>query len=283
MFPNEVFLGLDLYWWLIVIGVLAAMACFRLFYEQAGLSTRVFNFSLICAVFGIFLGYLSAVLFQSWYAYLASGVFEFGVGATFYGGLIGAIAVVLAIYFGAGHFLFKDKRHLYEFNRMLSLIFPCIVIAHALGRVGCLFEGCCYGAVTDSWVGIMMYSGGEWAKRVPIQLFEAIFLALLFLVLLFLVVKKKNEYTMSIYFIVYGVWRFVIEYFRADVRGASGISFLTPSQLTAILMVLAGIAYIFFYKYWLKARLEKFAPTEKTPPMSEGEGQNEEKTDAQEG
>ena len=252
MFPNASFLGLDLYWWMIVVGIIAAMVSFRLLHERAGISVKVFNFSLIVAVFGIVLGYLTAVLFQSWYNYLDTGVFKWGVGATFYGGLIGAVIVFLAIYFGAGHFIFKDKLHIREFNKMLSLIMPCIVIAHGFGRIGCLFDGCCYGAETNSWIGINMYTGGEWQNRVPIQLFEALFLFALFAVLIYLLINKKCEYTASIYLISYGVWRFAIEYARDDVRGSSGIGFLTPSQLTAIIMILAGVGLIFLYKYLLK-------------------------------
>lgn len=257
MFPHAIFLGLDLYYWMIVIGVLLAMVVFRLFFVKAGLSEKVFNFSLLVAVAAIIFGYLSAVLFQSWYSFLATGNFSWGVGATFYGGLIGAACVYLLIYFAVGHFLFKDRAHIAQFNKMLSLIVPCIVIAHAFGRLGCLFDGCCYGALTDSFIGINMWVQGEWQHRIPIQLFESLFLFALFGVLIFLLVKKKCEYTASIYLIVYGAWRFFIEFARDDNRGSSGIVFLSPSQLTAILMLLAGIALIFLYKYFLKKRFER--------------------------
>ena len=50
----------------------------------------------------------------------------------------------------------------------------------------------------------------------------------------------------SQYLIAYGVWRFFIEYARADDRGASPIPWLTPSQLTAIVFALAGVAFIVF-------------------------------------
>lgn len=257
MFPQTIFLGLDLYYWMIVIGVIIAMIVFRLFFDKAGLSGKVFNFSLLVAVAAIILGYLSAVLFQSWYSFLETGDFSWGVGATFYGGLIGAACVYLVIYFSAGHFLFKDRAHIAQFNKMLSLIVPCIVVAHAFGRLGCLFDGCCYGALTDSFIGINMWVQGEWQRRIPIQLFESLFLFALFGVLIFLAVKKKCEYTASLYLIAYGVWRFFIEFARDDNRGSSGIAFLSPSQLTAILMFLAGIALIFLYKYCLKNRFER--------------------------
>lgn len=252
MFPEISFLELHLYEWMIVVGIVAAIIVFRLFYKQVGLSGKVFNFALIVAFSGIVLGYLSAVLFQSWFSFLETGEFVWGVGATFYGGLIGAVIVYLAVYFGVGHFLFKDRAHVAQFNKVLSLIVACIVVAHAFGRIGCLFAGCCYGSVTDSTIGIDMWVDGEWQSRIPIQLFEAIFLIVLAAALLFLTVKMKCEYTASVYLIVYGIWRFFIEYARDDNRGASGIDFLSPSQLTAVLLVLAGIALIFLYKFVLK-------------------------------
>jgi phosphatidylglycerol:prolipoprotein diacylglycerol transferase len=78
----------------------------------------------------------------------------------------------------------------------------------------------------------------------------------LFFALLCLKVKKHNEYIASIYLIAYGVWRFVIEYFRDDIRGSSGISFLSPSQLIAILMALFGVALAVLYRYKFKKYFE---------------------------
>lgn len=257
MFPDAEFLTLDLYHWMHVIGIIAAMIVARLMYKRVGVSDKLFNFGLITALPGIVLGYVFAALFQSWYTYLETGVFRWGAGSTFYGGLIGAVAVYLAVYFGVGHFLFKNKEHIAKFNRVLSVAIPCVVLAHGIGRIGCLFAGCCYGAVTDSPIGIEMFTNGIWERRIPIQLFEAIFLFLLFGVLVYLAVAKKCDDSASIYLIAYGVWRFCIEYARDDDRGASGISFLTPSQLTSIILVLAGIALLLLNRLILKKLFEK--------------------------
>ena len=257
MFPQVVFLGLDLYYWMILVGVLAAMVVFRVFHEKAGLSFKVFALSLLVGVVALVTGYLSAILFQSFYSFLETGKFVWGVGATFYGGLIGAVIVFLSLYFGVGHFLFRDGAHIAQFNKMLSLISPCIVLAHAFGRLGCLLDGCCYGAMTDSSIGINMWVHGEWQRRIPIQLFESLFLFALFGILLFLSVRKRFEYTASVYLIVYGVWRFFIEFARDDDRGISGIGSLSPSQFIAILMILLGIALIFLYRYVLKKYFER--------------------------
>lgn len=257
MFPEASFLGVDLYVWMTVIGVVAAMVAFRIFSGSVGISAKVFNLAVLSAVPAVILGYVAAALFQSYYTFLETGVFEWGAGATFYGGLIGAIVVYLGCYFGAGHFLFPQKTHIAEFGKVLALIMPTIALAHGFGRLGCLFEGCCYGMRTDSWIGIEMFVHGEWQKRVPVQLFEALFLFALFFLLVFLLVRFRFEYTASLYFVAYGVWRFIIEFFRDDERGASGIGALTPSQLTALILIAVGVAFFFFYRYFLKERLAR--------------------------
>jgi phosphatidylglycerol:prolipoprotein diacylglycerol transferase len=113
-----------------------------------------------------------------------------------------------------------------------------------------------------------MLTESGWQKVVPVQLFEAIFLFALSAVLFFLFFKRakmpKNERKgiwmlpfLPVYAIVYGVWRFLVEYVRGDDRGASGISFLSPSQLTAILLIVVGVAYILFVFYRVKAEKNK--------------------------
>jgi phosphatidylglycerol:prolipoprotein diacylglycerol transferase len=91
---------------------------------------------------------------------------------------------------------------------------------------------------------------------VPIQLFEAIFLFALFAFFCLRIVKKKS-YNLPLYMMLYGVWRFVVEFFRADDRGATIVSFLTPSQLIAVLMVIGSVALFFGERYLEKKQKAK--------------------------
>ncbi len=263
MFPYVEFLTIDLYTWMIILGVLVAIVLFRIFCDKVQVDAKVFNFSLFVCVVCVVIGYASAVLFQSWYHFLATGNWVWGAGATFYGGLIGAVVGFFVGYFLVGHFMFKDKKHIAQIDKVVACAFPCIVIAHSFGRIGCLFAGCCYGFKIDAPIGLKMLielSDGtmEWQYRLPTQLYEAIFLLILFAVLTYLLLKKKLIYTPSIYLIAYGTWRFAIEYARDDdARGSSGISWLTPSQLTAVIMVIVGVALIFLYKKLIKGYLQK--------------------------
>ena len=255
MFPYEILpgTGIDLYVIFLALGVIAAIVTFSKLSEKLNFEARVHNFVLYTTIASVVLGYGSAVLFQAFYNIAEIGRFEINqsTGATFYGGLIGGASVFLAIYFGIGHFLFTDKANVKRFLDLANCAAPAIAIAHSLGRLGCLSAGCCHGSVTDKWYGIYMVALGS--KVVPIQLFESLFLMGLFAFFVYRVIKGKN-YNLPLYMIIYGVWRFFIEYLRTDYRGTTFVSTLTPSQLTAVFMIVGGVALAFFFSFLLKRR-----------------------------
>ncbi len=256
MFPNDILPGIDLYVILLGLAVVAAILSFSKLSDVVGIEAKLHNFCLYTAIGAVVLGYGSAVLFQAFYNIAEVGGFEInkGTGATFYGGLIGGAGAFLAIYFGVGHFIFKDKLHIQRIWKVTDIAAAAIVIAHSIGRIGCLMAGCCYGARTDSWCGIKMVGLGY--KVIPTQLFEALFLLALFILFTFRIFKKKS-YNLPIYMAAYGVWRFFIEYLRDDYRGTTFVSVLTPSQLTAIIMIVAGIALALVMMFLNKAKAEK--------------------------
>lgn len=253
MFPYEIIPGIDLYVVFFALAGVAAIMTFSKLSDKLGFEAKVHNFVLYTAIAAILLGYGSAVLFQAFYNIAKVGHFEINqnTGATFYGGLIGGATAFLLIYFGIGHFLFEDKANVRRFLDVANCAAPAIAIAHSLGRLGCLMAGCCHGAVTDKWYGIYMVALDK--KVVPVQLFESIFLMALFIFFVYRVIKRKN-YNLPLYMIIYGVWRFFIEYLRNDYRGTTFVSTLTPSQLTAIFMVVGGIALLFLFSFFLKKR-----------------------------
>lgn len=236
MFPEFSIIGLSLYDIFFMLGVIAALLILRLLSDKSGFSAKLFNFSLTVGILAIAVGYGSAVLFQAFYNFLDNGVFELAstTGATFYGGLIGGVAVFVAIYFGIGRFRFPSGEYRAAAWKLTGIAACSITAAHALGRVGCFMAGCCHGRATDSVLGIFMKYPGY--RVIPTQLYEAVFLALLCVLLTTRYLKNK-KYNMPIYMTAYGVWRFAIEYLRGDHRGETLVSFLTPSQLVAVILV----------------------------------------------
>ncbi len=254
MYPDNLIKGIqfNLYDLLLCIGIIVCLIAFDRLAEKYPLRYKLQNLVFITAAAAIITGLGSAVLFQAFYNFGETGEFviDTSTGATFYGGLIGGAVSFIAIYFIAGHFVFPDKYHVRNFFSMSNCAVPSILVAHAFGRLGCLMAGCCHGAVTDAWYGIYMETETYgYARCVPTQLYEAIFLFALFAFMV-IRIKKKQSYNLPIYMIAYGAWRFVIEFFRTDNRGELFTKALSPSQIIACIMIAGGVALIFFQRHY---------------------------------
>ena len=283
MYTKEILPGIDLYLICLCLAIISALLVFRTMADKMKISAKLQNHCLYIAVGAIFFGYLSAVFFQALYNIKTLGKFVINqsTGATFYGGLIGGAAVFLALYFLVGNKKFADSReHIYSFFKIADIAACAITLAHAIGRVGCLMAGCCHGKLTNAWYGISMDTGirsitGEviMQKVVPTQLFETVFLLV---VMLYLVarIKDKQTYCLQIYMCLYGVWRFIIEYMRDDYRGTTLVNSLTPSQFTAILMILGGVMLIFLQKN-VQAKLERKAAVAADAPKTSADEEYE--------
>ena len=252
-------LDIDMYTVWFIIGIIACLIFTIIAMKICGYSKTASDTIIIIGIFAIIIGLLFGMLFQAFYDYLSnpSGGFKLDGGMTFIGGLIGGVIAFLGLYFlyvyvinprlKPGNFFKSDmNKGVWYLVRIAPI---SITIAHGFGRIGCLFAGCCHGHETNEWYGV--YSHNASTTVVPTQLYEAIFLFVLSAVLIVLLFKFKSKDTMAIYLVSYGIWRFIIEFFRADERG-SFIGNITPSQFWSIIMVIAGIAIFFIYRYFDK-------------------------------
>lgn len=244
--------GIPLYDICIIIGMYLALYIAFSLSVKKDFSIKLKRLIFIDFLITIGLGFFGAMFFQATYDYIKTGVFDlFNSGMTFYGGFIFGVISFIIVWFVGGKILKIEEETKEKFFNMVEISACVIPLAHAFGRLGCLFAGCCYGKQTESWFGILTYTqeSADLVKVVPIQLFESLFLFSLFFILMNLFRKSKtNIPLMSLYLMFYGIWRFFIEYARADDRGLTIIPFLSPSQLTAIFMVIIGILYYFFIK-----------------------------------
>lgn len=237
----------------IAVGIIACLIAFYVFSKKLGMPEKVQDYVFFILIGGLAAGFFFAMVFQGFYNWLDGKPFKIiGAGFTVMGGLIGGAGCFLALYFGIGRFYFKGKEeglHIKHFNTLLRIAPACICIAHAFGRIGCLMSGCCHGAYLGSeyvFGGVYMKTSNGWGYYVPTQLYESLFLFVLATILIVLYLKRCNI-TMSIYLIAYGVWRFIIEFFRTDYRGFNPV--LYPSQWISILFVLGGIALMLVYYF----------------------------------
>ena len=180
-------------------------------------------------------------------------------GFVFYGALIGGL-VGVAIY---------ALRKKLPFFSLTDYFIPALVLGHAFGRIGCLFAGCCYGMQCDSPISIVFPAGGAAPAGVPLlptQIMESAFLFLLCAFLVWRLTKKKPFGTISgWYMVLYGAWRFTIEFFRNDERGFVGA--LSTSQFISIFIFAFGIALLLLVKLGVlkKTVLDLPIPVEEEP------------------
>lgn len=150
-------------------------------------------------------------------------------GLTFYGGLL--VAVPLGLWY--------SRRKRLGAWRTADLVAPLLLLGMFFGRLGCFFNGCCYGAATGSWLGVRM--PGHIAPVHPTQLYEAAGVLVLWLVLAYVITPQKRMHgeVFAWFLVLYGVMRVVIELYRADPRGALGP--LSTSQIISIPLIGAGV------------------------------------------
>lgn len=234
----------------IAIGILCCFIMLTVYAKKKNVDEKITDFVFYNAIISIAVGFFSATIFQSVYNYLEnpSNGFEFG-GMTFLGGLIGGVATFLIIYYATKNNVRKNYKG--TLSDLMPIVPSCITIAHAFGRLGCLCAGCCYGIKQDGFPGLWMQVSENghavWGYYLPTQLYEALFLFALCAVLTYLAYTnkyKKPTDNMAIYLIAYGVWRFALEFLRADDRGQY-IGVLSPSQFWSVLMVLIGAFMLF--------------------------------------
>jgi len=160
-------------------------------------------------------------------------------GFVFYGGLFGAIL---------GLYLFSRYNRL-PFCMLSQIVTPGFPLFHFWGRIGCFFAGCCYGKEA-SW-GIPLEKEPD-ITRIPIQLFEALCILMIFLLLLWVERFSKGKVPLlNVYLLTYALCRFILEFSRGDaVRGIwLGLS---TSQWISLLILL-----VLFVKMSIPKRRER--------------------------
>ena len=161
------------------------------------------------------------------------GAFLGGGGYVVYGGLLGALPVLL---------LWCRKKGFSPLAWM-DLVLPGVALAQSFGRIGCFLAGCCYGRPTGSPLGVIFPAGSLAPAGVPLlptQLFSSAGDLLLCGALLLAERRDKRAGgTLGRYLLLYGIGRFLIEFLRSDERGSVGM--LSTSQFLSLFAVAAGI------------------------------------------
>jgi phosphatidylglycerol:prolipoprotein diacylglycerol transferase len=110
---------------------------------------------------------------------------------------------------------------------------PGLALAHALGRMGCLLGGCCYGShAADTWP-LAPVLWGE--RRHPVQLYEAVGLLALAALTALLTprLRRRPGSLFTVYLGAYAILRLGTERLRGDDLERGFVLGLSTSQLLA--------------------------------------------------
>jgi len=155
-------------------------------------------------------------------------------GLVFYGGFItGTLACAWYIY-----------RHKLPALRTLDVVASVVMLGLAFGRLGCFSAGCCWGAPTQQWYGVVFPSnapaycdtGIGWPTAlIPSQLISSFNAFMLFLILsaVFNGLRRREGIVGALLLILYPINRFWIETLRGDTAQPGSLSIAQKISIPA--------------------------------------------------
>jgi phosphatidylglycerol:prolipoprotein diacylglycerol transferase len=183
-------------------------------------------------------------------------------GLTSFGGLIfGAVAVIL-----------WARKHGIGTLAILDLSAPAFVTGHAIGRIGCLMNGCCFGGVCPPTFPLGVHVEGSLVLHYPAQASDTL---MNFGVLGLLLWREKKGglrlgQLTGLMLILHGATRVIYEFFRegtqqqVDANIASSTYWgnlpFTQAQVMAVGLMAIGVALMLFAGSKSRNRTVAFPP-----------------------
>ncbi len=249
---------------MIALGFLVCLYLLQRRARRTGLDPLALFDAVVWALMGGLVGARLFYVLHHWHQFAPDPLRVFALwhgGLTFYGGVIG----------GALGLLVQLRRKGLPLRPTLDVCASLLPLGHAFGRVGCFLNGCCYGEVTDCWVGVrfprIVDGAGEIVGSLayldhlrrglvtasqerslpvhPTQLYEvALELAIFALLGYWLTRRRRAGDVAWAYPVLYGAGRFVYEFFRGDTEPIPALGGLTLFQVVSIGLVAFGVAML---------------------------------------
>ncbi|MFH1074214.1 MAG: prolipoprotein diacylglyceryl transferase [Candidatus Firestonebacteria bacterium] len=220
----------------VAIGFLAATYVAGLRAKKAGIpAERIVNVNIYSFLAGIIGARILYVLTElKYYMEFPGQILKIWEGGlVFYGGLIGGVLFYLGYV----------KKQKLDALLVADTVIPAVALGQAIGRLGCFMRGCCYGRETGRF-GIIFKDIGDNIPHIPTQLIESAAVLCIFFFLIHKKPKFKGE-LLSLYLILYGIVRFLIEFLRGDDRGPVFFNLVSVSQIISLLV---GIFAVILYR-----------------------------------
>jgi len=246
MFPRLITIGsffLPTYGTLVALAFLVGLYITLHFAKRAGLkSDPIVNLAIYTALAGLLGAKIAMVLFdfgKYWSGEIklfsletlqSAGVYQAGL-------VLGFLVAVWYI----------RREHL-PWLTTLDVFAPGLAVGHAIGRLGCLCAGCCWGIATHLPWAITFRNPQAWQLTGvplgiplhPTQLYESLAEAIIFVVLLWRIRRPHAEgMIFGLYLILYSISRFIIEFYRFHEQPLE--AGLSLTQWISIAMLLLGV------------------------------------------
>jgi phosphatidylglycerol:prolipoprotein diacylglycerol transferase len=165
-----------------------------------------------------------------------------GEGLTIWGAVLGA---------AIGVWIYSKFNRTFRFTLLADLIAPGIILSQAVGRVGCTFNGCCYGLESHSSLAVI-YTNTPYAPGgipvLPTQIYEIFFDLAVFGLLLLLRKRLQPEGSLfTLYFALYAAWRFGIDFIREGERSWASMH---EAQFIGLVVLLITSLLIARTRWW---------------------------------
>jgi phosphatidylglycerol:prolipoprotein diacylglycerol transferase len=177
-------------------------------------------------------------------------------GLTIYGAILGGLL---------GTWIYCRIRKI-SFAPLADLAAPGIILAQAIGRVGCTINGCCCGEPTSlPWAVFYTHPGSHASACAPLgtlihptQIYELLGDLVIF-ALLFWVFRnrvKPSGSLLALYLLLYSFLTFTVRFWRGDIEPFAGP--IQEGQLVAIIIFIFAAAWLMVKKaHWVKRQVEE--------------------------
>jgi phosphatidylglycerol---prolipoprotein diacylglyceryl transferase len=200
-----------------------------------------------CSLMGLFGGVLGgriAFILQElpYYSQHPIEIFKIWTGGmTSYGGIIGGLAVGI----------WAAKKRGFHVGDAADLAAVSMPVGYFFGRLGCFLNGCCYGTHCEApWGTTFKDETGVLHEHVhPTQLYSMVAALVMFGALTALEKLPRRRYRgelLPLFAALYGVYRFIVEFWRAQSEAHPASAGLSSGQWASVVAVVVGLGLYFF-------------------------------------
>lgn len=235
---------------MVVLAVVAIIAISLLEAKRVGIAEdHIYNLGVWAVIGGVLFSRIIHVI-DKWDYYIAHPlqIFTFE-GLAVYGAVIGVILAIVI-------YCLVKKLSIWQVTDVIS---PGALVGMAIGRVGCVFNGCCYGLTTSLPWAVDYTCSGSYAPQVmplhPTQIYHIIWNLAAFGLLWSL--RRRLKPTGSVFLIylaLYAAGDLLIRFFR---DGDPFLFGLQQAQLIGIIILVISISWLVIRMWLAKKKAAK--------------------------